>query len=271
MSSIQQSAAIPTEISGEVLFYSQPEPLSLEAHGKLGVKRLEHPFAFAAVAHSMPLQVSEFGPASLSYPVIFAGDKKGPMAIMGLRLRENLFVAADGRFEESAYVPAFVRRYPFVLAVQDGQDQMIVCIDRAAAMLEEGGDPPLFVDGKLTPFVENAVEFCRSFETERQRSEQFTRQLIELDLFEPKAATFTPRMEDGSTGQTVQLADYFSVSEQKLAALSDANLRDLVASGAMRQIYAHLNSMLNWERLVGRAALRGPLTGYMGAVVGSAA
>jgi hypothetical protein len=259
MSSIEPSSNIPGQVSGEVLFYTQPEPLSLEAHGKLGVKRLEHPFAFASVAHAVPLQVSEFGPASLSYPIIFAGDQRTPVAITGLRARENLYVGADGRFEDGAYVPAFVRRYPFVLAAQDGGEQMVVCIDRAAPMLEEGGDPALFADGKLTPFVEGAVEFCRSFEAERQRSEQFVKRLTELDLFESKAATFTPRNPDGSQGQTVQLADYFSISEEKLAAASEADLRDLVATGALRQIHTHLNSMLNWERLVARAAQRGSI------------
>ncbi len=258
---IQQVPTPPGEISGQVLFYGKPEPLSLEAHGKLGFRQLDAPFAFAASAHILPLQVGEFGLAALSYPVIFAGEQKTPMAILGVRQGENLFVGADGRYEESAYIPSFIRRYPFVLAAGEGAEQLIVCIDRDAPMLTEGGEVPLFADGRLSSFTQNAVDFCSNFETERRRTELFVAKLQELDLFEAKAATFTPRLADGTQGQPVQIADYFAVSEEKLNAVSDKDLRDLHVSGALRQIDAHLISMFNWERLVGRVVTRTPVAG----------
>ena len=260
---IEQVPTPPGEITGQVLFYSRPEPLSPEAHGKLGFKPLDAPFAFAASAHILPLQVSEFGLAALNYPVIFAGEQKAPMAILGIRPGENLFVSTEGRYEESAYIPSFIRRYPFVLAGGEGEgQQLIVCIDRDAPMLTEGGEVPLFVDGKLSSFAENAVEFCSNFETERRRTDLFVARLRELDLFEAKAATFTPRLADGTQGQPVQIADYFAVSEEKLNALSDKDLRELHVTGALRQISAHLISMFNWERLIGRAATRTPVAGH---------
>ena len=257
---------IPTpagEITGQVLFYTNPEPLSAEAHGKLGFKPLDAPFAFAASTHIMPVQVSEFGVAALSYPVIFAGEQKAPMAILGIRAGENLFVSDAGQFEPSAYMPGFMRRYPFVLAGStEGGEQLIVCIDRNAPMLTEGGEIPLFENGQLSTFAKNAVDFCSNFETERRRTDMFVARLRELDLFESKAATFTPRLPDGSQGEPVQIADYFAVSEEKLNALSDKDLRDLHVTGALRQISAHLISMFNWERLVGRAATRAPIVGH---------
>ena len=42
------------ELSGNVLFYRRPEPLSLEAHGKIGVKQIEQPFGFLREAHAVP-------------------------------------------------------------------------------------------------------------------------------------------------------------------------------------------------------------------------
>ena len=258
---IQQVPTPPGEITGQVLFYIKPEPLSPEAHGKLGFKPVDAPFAFAAGAHIVPLQVSEFGLAALSYPVIFAGEQKTPMAILGIRPGDNLFVSAAGRYEDSAYIPSFIRRYPFVLAGGEGNEQLIVCIDRDAPMLTEGGEVPLFVDGKLSSFAQTAVDFCSNFETERRRTDMFVERLKELDLFEPKIATFTPRAADGTLGQPVQIADYFAVSEEKLNALSDKDLRELHINGALRQISAHLISMFNWERLVGRAANRTPVAG----------
>lgn len=260
MSDILQTPMQMGQISGQVLFYGKPEPLSIEAHGGLGLKSLEAPYAFAATAHAMPALVSEFGPASMFYPVIFGGETRTPMVILGVRPGENLFVAGDGRFEEGAYLPAFMRRYPFVLAGQNAGEQMVVCIDRDAAMLQPGGETPLFVDGKLSPYAESSVEFCRNFETERLRTEQFVGRLGELDLLEAKAASFTPRNPDGSEGQPVQIADYFAVSETKLAALKEKDLRELLTTGALRQVHAHLNSMHNWERLMNKAMRRGPMT-----------
>jgi hypothetical protein len=240
------------------MFYGNPEPLSLEAHGRLKLKTLSSPFAFAALAHIVPLQITEFGPASLSYPLIFAGETRAPMAVLGMRQGENLFVTPEGRYEELAYVPGFIRRYPFVLAGNERDEQLVVCIDRNAPMVGEDGETPLFVDGKLSPTAEAAVKFCSDFETERRRTDSFVARMKELDLFEAKAATFTPRNPDGSMGQPIQVADYFAISEDKLRDLSDGDLRELHQSGALRQIGLHINSMFNWERLIGRAALRAP-------------
>ena len=191
------------ELTGKVMFYSRPEPLSPETHGKLGLSRADASFGFAAAANIVPIQVGEFGLAALTYPLIFAGEDKAPMAVLGLRPGENLFVSPTGQFEDNAYVPGFVRRYPFVLAGDDTQDKLVVCIDRDAPMLKEGGDIPLFEDGKLTAAGESAVQFCSDFENERRRTEQFVAQLKELDLFESKTAIFTPRNADGTMGQTV--------------------------------------------------------------------
>src|ERR1700754_2212225 len=85
-------------LSGNVLFYSQPEPLSLEAHGGLGVEPVAKPYAFTASTNLIPLTVTEFAPAALSYPVIFVGDNRQPVAVLGLRPGENLFVSEDGDF-----------------------------------------------------------------------------------------------------------------------------------------------------------------------------
>ena len=170
---IDPTPTIPTEITGRVQFYSRPEPLSLQAHGNLGVKPLGAPYAFAAGASIVPLQVGEFGMACLTYPIIFAGEQKSPMAVMGLKSGENLFVHADGQFEDLSYIPGFIRRYPFVLAGDETQEQLVVCIDRDAPMVSEGGEIPLFENGQLTRYAQNAVQFCSDFENERRRSDTF--------------------------------------------------------------------------------------------------
>jgi hypothetical protein len=242
------------EISGTVLLYNTPEPLSQELHGKLGVKRLDHPFAFAAATHLIPLTVTEFQPAGLTYPVIFVGADYTPVGVMGLREGVNLFLSATGPSDPEAYVPAYVRRYPFVFAADQSGERMILCIDRKADLFDEnGGELPLFVGTEPSDYTKNAMEFCREFENERRRTEEFVQLLKGLDLFEVKQAVFTPRMPDGTTGEPQVMAEYFAVSEEKLAKLPPEKLTEMFANGAMQQIYAHIMSLLGWERLVARA------------------
>lgn len=244
------TTANDTPLSGNVLFYGKPEPLSVEAHGNLGVEPSEQPYAFAASTHLVPLTVTEFAPAALSYPIIFVGDNRQPVAVMGLRQGDNLFVEATGSFRPEAYIPAFVRRYPFVFANDESQKRLILCVDRAAPFVKEGGSQPLFVDGKPSPYVEQAMEFCNNFEQERLRTEAFVKLLNDLQLLEVREATFTPRNPDGSAAAPQKIAEYFAVSEDKLKALPAEKLVELRDNGALGQIYAHLVSLAGWDRLV---------------------
>ena len=84
------------QLAGNVLFYSRPEPLSSDMHGKLGLRRIDRPFAFAAGAQAVPLTVTEFGVAALSYPIIFAGDRHQPLAVMGVSGEANMFQCPGG-------------------------------------------------------------------------------------------------------------------------------------------------------------------------------
>jgi len=237
-------------LSGNVLFYGKPEPLSVEAHSKLGVDPVEQPYAFAANTNIVPLTVTEFAPAALSYPVIFVGDARQPVAVMGLRQGENLFVDEKGAFRAEAYIPAYIRRYPFVFANDEVQKRLILCIDRDAAFVKEGGATPLFADGKPSPYVEQAMEFCNNFEQERLRTEAFVKLLTELDLLETREAVFNPRNPDGTAAAPQKIAEYFAVSEEKLKALPADKLAELRDNGALGQIYAHLVSLLGWDRLI---------------------
>lgn len=244
-------------ITGTVLLYSRPEPLNPELHGKLGVRRMEHPFAFAATEHLLPLTVAEFQPAALCYPVIFVGEEHTPVAVMGLKEGENLFLSASGSPDPECYVPAYVRRYPFVFANDPGSDRMILCIDRNAPLLDDnGGEAPLFEGTEPSAFTKSAMDFCREFEGERRRTEEFVKLLNSMDLFEVKQAVFTPQTPDGQPGQPQMLAEYFAISEDKLGKLPEDKVMELFKNGALMQIYAHMMSLLNWERLLAKAMAR---------------
>lgn len=250
------TAHLDSPLAGTVLFYGKPEPLSLEAHGKLGVNPVDKPYAFVATTHLVPLTVTEFSPATLSYPVIFAGDARQPVAVMGLRPTENLFVEADGSFRPEAYIPAYVRRYPFVFANDDVNKRMILCIDRNAPFLVEGGQAPLFNGNEPSDYTKQAMEFCNNFEQERARTDAFVQLLKDLDLLTVREAVFTPRNADGQPGEPQKIAEYFAVSEDRLRALPAEKLVELRDNGALGQIYAHLVSLLGWDRLIAMAFQR---------------
>jgi len=243
-------------LSGNVLFYSQPEPLNPSMHGSLGVNPTEHPYTFVATTHVVPLTVTEFVPASLSYPVVFVGEARAPLAVMGLRSGENLFVSPEGDFRMDAYIPAFVRRYPFVFANDEQEQRLILCVDRNAPFVAENAQVPFFENGQPSPYTQNAMQFCNDFETERRRTEQFMQLLKDMDLLDVREAVFTPQNPDGTPGQPQKLADYYAVSEEKLRNLPGDKLVQLRDNGALSQIYAHLNSLLGWDKLIALAVER---------------
>jgi hypothetical protein len=245
-------------VAGNVLFYSKPEPLSNETHAKLGLLRIDRPYGFASVSHVAPLTVAEFPAAAIVFPIIFAGEKFQPLAVMGVNQTENMFIRPDGTFEPGTYIPAYIRRYPFVLAADETRERLVVCIDRGAPMIGELPDLALFDSaGQPTDYTKNSIQFCNDFEVEVRRTEWFVNILRELDLFETRTATFTPSNPDGTPAGPPQIvAEYFAVSEVKFRALPDTKIRELIDNGVVSQIYTHLASLMGWDRLIAIAVAR---------------
>jgi len=236
-------------VTGNVMFYENPVPLNKNQHAKFGVKQVEKPFEFMADQHFLPLTAPEFGAASASMPIIFAGAERSPLAVMGIRSGENLFVN-DGKFEVDFYMPAFARRYPFVLAGDNANDRFVVCVDEKAECVTDKKPQQLFFDKDDTSqFTKEAFQFLQSFERDRQATQKMIEDLA-LDLFEPKEMNFQGNNPDGTPAPRQKIADYFAISEDKLKALPDAKLAEFSKNGYLAVAYAHLVSLGNWQRLV---------------------
>jgi hypothetical protein len=238
-------------ISGNAPLYTKPEPLNAQAHAKLGVKILAAPFGFAAENHFVPLLSPEFPAAATSFPIIFAGDERVPVAVMGLNPGDNLFFDKSGTVRPDMYLPAYIRRFPFVAAQDDVAKRAVVCIDVGAEMVSEDGEMKLFENGELTEYAKNCVEYCSRFEDDRARSEYFVTRMKELDLFTTRKATFTPRNADGTSGEEVLVSEYFAIDETKVHQLSAEVLVQLRDDAHLAWIYAHLVSLWHWDRLIG--------------------
>lgn len=230
-------------------FYTQVVPLNRDRHRNLRL-RTDGPMKFAASTHFVPLAAVELFDAARDYPIVFAGgEDASPVAVLGLRSGENLFVDTNGRWAEAAYVPAFVRRYPFVLSgAGQGTTQFTVCLDESYEGLSETEGTRLFDDdGKESELVTRIVGFLKDHLTETERTRRFVARLRELDLLSSQDM----QVQD-ARGRTFALREFRTVDEKKLKALGDDVLGGLHRSGYLGCIYAHLVSLGNVVRLASR-------------------
>lgn len=248
-------------ISGSAPLYTKVEPLNVQAHGKLGVKKLDAPFAFAAGLHFAPLLIPEFPAASTSYPIIFAGEEKLPIAVMGINPGENLFFNADGTGRQDIYLPAYIRRFPFIVANDEGAERAVVCLDVGADIVAEGAEMNIFEkNGELSEYGKNCIEFCQRFEDDRVRSMALLEQIKQADLFTTRNSQFQPRDDKGvAQGEPIIVSEFYGIDETKVGELSGDKLIELRNTGALAFIYAHLVSQWHWERLINLQLAKGYL------------
>ena len=236
----------------DTVYYEKPVLLDRQKHRKRRV-RPSTSFAFTRKANSLYLAGVEFAEACKEYAIVFTRTESGkvvPVAMLGLRGGENLFVDdADGW--DARYVPAFVRRYPFVLAELPGQS-LAVCIDEAYPGWNVAQGEPLFdADGNETPYLKNALEFLAQYQREHQRTEAFCRRLDEAGLLREMNAR--AQLADG---RAFTVDGLLVVDEQKLFALPDATALAMFRAGELHLVSMHLASLSNLQRLVDRMAQR---------------
>ena len=228
------------------LFYDNPVMISLERHGALQL-RAPLDFSFARNTNAVPLTLAEIPLAAQWYPVAFAAGQGGrPVAILGLREGENLFVDAQGAWREGAYVPIYVRRYPFILRQED--DLVTLCIEEAGDVLIPSGGAPLFAQGEPAELLQSAMQFCRSAQAAERATIPFVEELRALDLLDGRTAIIA--MPDGSK---MSLSGFLTVDEARLRSLNDDRFLELRRRGWLSAIFSQIQSTLNWGRLADRA------------------
>jgi hypothetical protein len=232
------------------MFYDKPVLLNRETHKTKKIAPSAD-YAFASKANSLYMAGVEFTEACKEYPIVFtqaADGKTVPVVVLGLREGENLFVGADGKWG-ATYVPAFVRRYPFVLAQLEGQ-QMGVCIDEGYSGLNETQGEALFDSkGNNTPFLQNALDFLNRYQVEHLRTDRFCQRLKDHGLLMEMNAK-----ADLVDGTSFMVNGLLVVDERKLLQLSDAQALEVFRAGELSWVYAHLVSLSNLNRLVDKLA-----------------
>jgi len=233
----------------QLLIYETAVPVSSGRHGKCSIEAGKG-FAFTRKINSVPLMAVEFPQAAPEYAVVFAanGDDVVPVVILGARHGENLYLEDDDSWR-AKYVPAFVRRYPFVFSTSDDGKTFTLCVDEAFQGLNyQGRGQALFTaDGKHTPYVDNVLKFLQEYRAQFLRTQTFCKKLKELKLLEPMQAEFTL-----PGGEKMSLTGFQAVDRARLKALPAETLSQLSATDELELIYLHLQSMRNFNEVKDR-------------------
>ena len=232
------------------LFYNELEPISSQAHQQLRIRQIENA-PHLGVTHAVPLTVDEFIVAQRDFPIVFSvGDAPVPLALMGLNEGVNVFFGEDGRMLEPKYVPAYVRRYPFMLArLRAESDELSLCFDptgEAVGTFEEG--EPLFDGDKPTQALNDVLKFCEDFEIAAQRTNAFVQELSEAGLLMDGEVA----IQASDSEQPFVYRGFKMIDEEKMRTLSTEQLHRFNTNGALPLMMAHMFSLSLIRDVFGR-------------------
>lgn len=233
------------DISVNPLFYRSVTPLDSQRHKSLRLGQPDRAFGYASLSNLIPAVVDEFEPAAPDLCIAFLPTPAGVSAVFvtGTAPGQNCFVSDAGNWT-GAYIPAYLRRYPFIIGDIAGSDS-VLCIDETYAGFADPTGQPLFLaDGSRTEALAKALAFSQTYRDAAKRTETFCRMLTDFALLQ--AATLDLTSADGSrsTVHGIEIID-----EAALAALSGDRLAELNAAGFLRAIYAQITSLRAISRL----------------------
>jgi hypothetical protein len=242
-------------VAKQLLIYETAVPLSAARHGNVSLDA-KADYSFSAGINAVPLMAVEFILAATEYAIVFAaaGDDVIPAAVLGVRGDQNLYLTADAHWQ-AKYIPAFIRRYPFVFAASEDKKTLTLCIDEThPGVNREGKGQKLFDDhGKPSDFTQGVLKFLQEYQAHFERTRLFGKHLKDLGLLEPiQAKVTTPK------GEQLTLGSFMVVSRVKLRALEPEALARLAKTDELELAYLHLYSMRNFnevkDRLIGALA-----------------
>ncbi len=223
------------------LFYKELVPLNSSVHAASRARTTDKA-SWLVKQHAVPLMTDEFAKAQRSFPIVFsASEKPFPLALMGLNEGVNVFLDAEGGFDPNLYIPAYVRRYPFLLARLDAKsDDLSLCFDPTSDLVGafDEGDA-LFSGDMPSDRCKSILSFCEQFEIAGKQTTAFVEILEKHDLLADGEFTI---QRDGA-GQPAVYRGFKMVTEEKLQAVSPEVLAELNVSGALGLIHLHQASL----------------------------
>jgi hypothetical protein len=239
------------------LFYNDLQPLSSQLHADFRVRPAETA-PFLANHHAVPLTVEEFPLVQRRMPIVFSvGDDPVPLALMGLNEGVNTFLDAEGKLlDDETYIPAYVRRYPYMLArLRPDSEELSLCFDPTSDTIgafEEG--EKLFENGEPTELTRGILSFAEQFEQAGQRTSAFMAELKEQGLLMDGEISIQPEGAQPFVYRGFQMVD-----EAKLNEMRGDQLRKMQQSGMLPLVYAHLFSLSLMRDLFGKQMRQGKM------------
>jgi SapC len=231
-----------------LLFYRNPRPLDAKRHAAKRLRR-DGTFAFARSSNSVLLTAGEFAAAAPHFPIVFTMDDPAmPVALLGVTGNTNQLVDASGRWQPNTYIPAYVRRYPFVFMEDAEHKRFTLCIDEGSDWLTDDEGEPLYVDGKPGPVVDQALKFCSDFQNFYAITREFGAALLREKLLIERRAEFRT-----AAGKQSALSGFRIIDEQALQKLPDATFLDWRKRAWLPLIYSHLFSLTRMGEMFDRA------------------
>ena len=240
---------------GLPLFYKDLVPLSQQEHAGMRYQPIQTA-DFLKNEHAVPLTIDEFSVAQRFFPIIFSsGDNPVPLALMGLNEGINTFVDDEGKIGDDVYVPAYIRRYPYLLArLRDDTDELSLCIDPTAdAVAKSDEGEPIFDGEEISEHTKALLQFLEGFEQAGQRTGAFVQELKDNDLLMEGEVTI---QQDGG-GEPMIYRGFQMVNEEKLRGLRGDVLRKMMQSGLLPLVHAHLFSLSVMREIFARQLAQG--------------
>ena len=253
MASAPQAANLP-------LFYKDLMPLNSRDHATWRSRSTDQA-TWLVGQHAVPLTVEEFVFAQRHFPIVFsAGDQPVPLALMGLNEGVNTFVDDEGKLTAPVYVPAYARRYPFLLAkLQPESEDLSLCFDPSSDLIGEFDDGnPLFDGTEPSDSCKATLDFCRNFEEAGNRTTAFVAELEKHNLLMDGEVS----IQQEGLEQPFIYRGFKMVDQEKLREVRGDVLRTWNQSGLLALVFAHLFSLDHMREIFAKQIQlgKGPIT-----------
>ena len=248
MASAPQAANLP-------LFYKDLRPLNSRDHATWKSRKTDHA-SWLVGQHAVPLTVEEFVHAGRFFPIVFsASEQPVPLALMGLNEGVNTFVDDAGKMLQPIYIPAYARRYPFMLAkLTPETEDLSLCFDPTTDLVGEFDEgQALFENGEPTDACKATLDFCKNFEEAGFRTQAFVDEVTKLGLLMDGEVS----IQQAGFDQPFIYRGFKMVDQEKLRDLRGDQLRTMNQNGMLALIFAHLFSLDHMSEVFARQIQQG--------------
>ncbi len=220
--------------------FKEPVLLDKNLHKDMSVAPLKN-FNFAKSVLSVPVGVAEFVGLCKTYPILFIKDSAKneffPIALLGAKENENLFINDKGEWQKNSYIPALIRAYPFGVSQQQENNFVVVFDKKYSGINGKDGQKMFNDDGTNSEFCDNVIKFVSDVYMNLVQSRAVFRDYS--DMFKQATMTITKGKDK------FNITDVYIVDEEKLNSLSDEKFLELRKRGILPLFYAHLISLSN--------------------------